>query len=226
MNIRSSVASGCSRVGVDAGFLAGLAQRGVHRSRVAGIGRAAGERGLAGVVAQRRRAHGDQQVGVVGQRRRRRSSGPENSTSTAASRFGAGQRGLGVGARSPRPAHRRAPAAGTAGARDATLSTSGLSHAGAASGVSGRPFGSPALTPALLSVRSTAAAISSALANDRGRISATLPSGAQHDGCGHHVGHAQRGGDAAAARPAASAAARPARPAATMPRSRSRPDAR
>ena len=53
--------------GVDAGLLVGLAQRGVHRTVVAGVGRTAGERGLAGVVAQRRRPNGHQQVGVVGQ---------------------------------------------------------------------------------------------------------------------------------------------------------------
>ena len=88
MNIRSSVASGCSRLGVDAGLLVGLTQRGGHRTVVPGIGRAAGERRLAGVVPQRRGAHGDQQVGVVGQRRPpATSAGPENSTSTAASRF-------------------------------------------------------------------------------------------------------------------------------------------
>ena len=147
---------------------------------VAGVGRAAGERGLACVVAQRRRTHGDQQVGVVGQTVGRwPRGGPENSTSTAASRPGFAEAvrrcSLG-GAPSPRPARRRAPGAGRRAVTWWALSTSGFSQAGAASGVSSSPS-LPELTPALLSRGSTAAAISSALANDRGRISATLPSG-------------------------------------------------
>ena len=67
MNIRSIVAKRMQPADVDAGFLAGLAQGGGHRTVVGGIGGAAGECRLAGVVAQGRRPHGDQQVGVVGE---------------------------------------------------------------------------------------------------------------------------------------------------------------
>ena len=74
--------------GVDAGLLVGFPQRGVCGTVVARVGRAARERGLACVVAQRRRTHGDQQVGIVGKTVGRWSRGPENSTSTAASRPG------------------------------------------------------------------------------------------------------------------------------------------
>ena len=162
--------------GVDAGLLGGLAQRGVHRAVVAGVGRAAGKRGLAGVVAQRRRPDGHQQVGVVGQ--------PARPASPAGPRTAPAPRRRGS-SRSAWPAALAAvtiastfgghPAAVGAASPRRALSTSGFSQAGAASGVS-RLRSLAELTPALLSVGSTAAAISSAVANERGRISATLPS--------------------------------------------------
>ena len=57
--------------GVDAGLLAGLSQRGVHRAGVPRIGGPAGESRLAGVMAQGAGPHRQQQVGIVGNQPRR-----------------------------------------------------------------------------------------------------------------------------------------------------------
>ena len=56
----------CQPLGVDAGLLAGLAECREHGAAVAGVGGAAGKGGLTRMVAQGRRPHGDQQVGIVG----------------------------------------------------------------------------------------------------------------------------------------------------------------
>ena len=66
MNARARRGQGMQPADVDPGFFVGLPQRGGHRSGVAGIGRAAGERRLPGVMAQCRGADGQQQIRVVG----------------------------------------------------------------------------------------------------------------------------------------------------------------
>ena len=66
MNIFSKRGERLQPVGVDAGFLVGLPQRGVNRTLVTGVGRSAGECGLARVMTKGRGPNGHQQIGIVG----------------------------------------------------------------------------------------------------------------------------------------------------------------
>ena len=208
--------------GVDAGLFVRLAQRGAHRPVVARVGGAAREGRLSGVVAQRRRADRDEQVGVgaAGRRRpgRRRAREQHQHRGIA---FGTGCRGRGVGGGDHRQhLGRDAPAVGAADGVDVVdeRPQPGRDRRRVRAG----PLRSPPHT-------SRHRPSSSQRLSDRGGDLVGVGEGARQDfGDAYRPRAAQRSRASRSARaarrrcagvrPATSAAARPAPPAAAAPR--------